>query len=157
MEDYFWPSLLLMLGLGLLVAEVFLPTGGMVGLLAGACLVGSGYLAWRQVGSLGLRWIALEVTLMPMAWVGSLYGLPRTRLGRRVYLQPPTDADLETTRGPLGRVGLPCRALTPLRPSGSVELEGRRVEAMAESGLIDAGTSGRVVAVRSGRVIVRAD
>ena len=157
MEAYFWPVLLLMLGLGLLVAEVFLPTAGVVGLLAGSCLVGSGYLAWRHGGSLGPRWIGLEVTLVPVAWAASLYGLPRTRLGRRVYLRPPTAADLAPSRGPLDWVGRPCVALTPLRPSGSVELAGRRVEAMAESGLIDAGASGRVVAIRSGRAIIRAD
>ena len=55
-------------------------------------------------------------------------------------------------RDHLGRSGL---ALTPLRPSGMIDVDGRRVEAMAESGLIGVGAVVTVVAVRSGRVVVR--
>ena len=160
MDGLFWSVLLLGLGLGCLVAEVFLPSWGVLGLLSVICLVGSGYLAATISATIGLRWLAVELVSVPIAWAGASYGLPRTRIGRRAYLAPPTAAELgrDDGRSPLlGRVGDPCHALTPLRPSGTVEVGGRRVEALAESGLIDAGSRVKVVAIRSGRLIVRAD
>ncbi len=158
MEVLIWPLLLLVVGLLLVVAEVMLPSGGLLGLVAGSCLIGSSYVAYLGSAPLGARWILLETALVPATWIGAIYGLPRTRIGRRVYLQPPTAADIHeagsqaTHRERVGRSG---RVLTPLRPSGMIELDGRRVEAIAESGLIDPGVWVRVVAVRSGRVVVR--
>lgn len=158
MEAIFWPALLLALGLGLMVAELFLPTGGALGILATISLLTSYYLAQSISSSFGPRWAAGEVALVGLAWAGAIYGMPRTRLGRKVYLRPPSDEELADHPDPgranvhLGRSG---RALTPLRPSGMIELDGRRVEAMAETGLIGAGAAVTVVAVRSGRAVVR--
>ena len=157
MEAIFWPTLLLVLGLGLLVAEFFLPTGGVLGVLATASLLGSFYLA-RMAPIGGYWWAACEIALVASVWVGAVYGLPRTRLGRRIYLPPPTAVDLQEERPaahPAGHLGRSGRALTPLRPSGTIDLGGRRCEAMAEFGLIGAGATVTVVAVRSGRAIVR--
>lgn len=160
MEALIWPSLLLVFGLGLVMAEVFLPAGGLIGLLAAACLIGSCYLACAASSTIGFRWVLVEGITVPMTWVGTFYGLSRTKLGRRIYLQPPTGDDLadgDQRVQSLDRVGCRGRVLTPLRPSGMVDVEGRRTEAMAESGMIGAGAAVTVVAVRSGRVVVRED
>ena len=160
MEEMTWPILLLCAGLGLLIAEVFLPSGGVLGVLAASSLVASLYLVSKTSQAPVYRWIGLEVALVLASWVGALFGLPRTTLGRRVYLRPPTDGDLDElypNRSARDQVGLSGRTLTPLRPSGMIDLGGRRVEAMAESGLIHAGAAITVVAVRSGRAVVRAD
>jgi membrane-bound ClpP family serine protease len=45
--------------------------------------------------------------------------------------------------------------LTPLRPTGLVEFEGRRMEAMSEEGMIAANTLVRVIEVRGTRLVVR--
>ena len=160
MESLIWPAMLLFVGLGLLIAEVFLPAGGLIGLLAAACLVSSVVLAYSASTTIGLRWVVVEGLMIPSTWMATMYGLPRTKLGRRIYLQPPTGAELEEgeTRPLLvDRIGSSGRALTPLRPSGMIDFDGRRVEAMAESGLIRAGAAVTVVAIRSGRVVVRED
>ena len=154
MVDWIWPSLTLMLGLGLLIAEVALPVGGLIGVLAVASLAGSVFLAYTSSATLGLWWGGLEVVMVPATWLATLYSLPRTKLGRRVYLAPPTVDDLGA-KTPADQVGTSGRVLTPLRPSGMIDVAGRRVEAMAESGLIGAGVWVKVVAVRSGRVVVR--
>ena len=160
MESMAWPILLLGLGLGLLVAEVFLPSGGMLGVLAATSLAASWFVASAGWTTPNYRWAGLEATLVCATWLATMYGLPRTRLGRRVYLQPPTTADLDdrnfrrTVGDHLGQSG---RTLTPLRPSGMIDVDGRRIEAMAEFGLIEVGAIVTVIAVRSGRAIVRAD
>jgi len=159
MEGMTGPIVLLLLGLGLVVAEVFLPSAGLLGLLAAISLVASLYLACELATMTFYGWVGLEVIAVAATWFGAINGLPRTRLGRRVYLQPPTDDDLDdpsSHRSVVDAVGRSGRTLTPLRPSGMIDVGGRRVEAMAESGLIAAGEVVTVVAVRSGRAIVRA-
>ena len=51
----------------------------------------------------------------------------------------------------LGRRG---RALTSLRPSGTVEIDGRRVDVVADGEFLDAGSAVVVSGVEGGRVVV---
>ncbi|HEY3789249.1 MAG TPA: NfeD family protein, partial [Urbifossiella sp.] len=81
---------------------------------------------------------------------------------RRMSLRSALDADADGLGADLpqlsglealkGRVG---KATSPLRPSGSVEFDGRRVDAMTEGMMIDAGHWVRCMDVRGGKVIVR--
>ena len=157
MLELAFPTLLLALGLCLLAAEVFLPTGGVLGLLAAGCLLASFFLANSQSGSWGYRWGVLEAAAIPLTWAVTIYALPRSRWARGVYLRPPTDEDLaQLDDRAIGvAVGKRGRVLTPLRPSGMIDVGGRRVEAIAEFGLIETGSVVTVVAVRSGRAVVR--
>lgn len=154
-----WPLLLLALGLVCLVAEVFVPSGGSLGLLALGCLGYGLWLAFELSIGLGLRFLAADAILLPVASGLGLYYWPRTSLAKRLFLKPPTPDEIEVSHAVqqlehlIGQYG---RAVTPLRPSGSVDFEGRRLEGQAEEGLIAPGTLVQVVRVRSGRVVVRA-
>lgn len=152
------PALLLLLGIGLLVAEVFLPSGGIIGLLAFAFFGSSAYLAYSASPTIGLRWALVEGVVIPLAWLAAFRGLARTSLGRAFLLAPPDPEapGVGTDLGPpVPAVGTEGRAATPLRPAGTVIIDGRRVEALAESNLIAAGAPVRVVGVRSRAVVVR--
>ncbi|MGE5756644.1 MAG: serine protease, partial [Planctomycetaceae bacterium] len=67
MSTLAWPLLLLAFGLILLLAEVFIPSGGMIGLLALSCLVLGLWQAFRQSLDLGLKFLLADFLLMPMA------------------------------------------------------------------------------------------
>jgi hypothetical protein len=82
----------------------------------------------------------------------------RSPLGRKFLLAPPSREEIEVSHAEhhLDRlVGLEGQTLTPLRPCGTVEIEGRRLESLAEEGYLPAGTSVRVLRVRSGQLVVR--
>ena len=51
----------------------------------------------------------------------------------------------------MGQLG---RALTPLRPSGMVDFDGRRLDGLSEEGLIPSGALIRAVRVRSGQLVI---
>jgi membrane-bound serine protease (ClpP class) len=73
-------------------------------------------------------------------------------------LKAPTSEEiavLNTGRRVDHLVGAQGRTLTPLRPSGTVEFEGRRLDAISEEGLIPEGSSVEAISVRSGRLVVR--
>jgi membrane-bound serine protease (ClpP class) len=61
----------------------------------------------------------------------------------------PQLADLDTLKGRVGRT------VSTMRPSGTVEFDGRRVDAMTEGTMLDAGVWVKCVEVKGGKVIVR--
>ena len=157
-----WASLILVLGLLLLIAELFIPSGGVLGILAAAALIGSILLAFStnphgtRTGTIFLLIVA--IALPTVIGIG-LKLWPKTPLGRRMLLDRPTpeeidphdQRDYELSRL-VGRVG---RTITQLRPSGMTDFDGRRVDTIAEGMIIEAGTLVRVVDVKGRRVIVR--
>lgn len=152
-----WPSLCLAVGLLLLLAEVFVPSGGLIGFLALGFLGVSLYLAFATT-SVGIYFLVLAGLLIPLTLMLAVYLWPRTPMAKYLFLRPPEPEDvmpdgqamlLEHLVGQFGRT------LTPMRPSGLVDFEGRRLEGMSEEGLIPTGMLVRAVQVRSGRVVVR--
>ena len=158
MSELLLPFLLLVLALVLLVAEDLLPTGGALGVLAAVCLLFVLYLGFSISSATGLRYLLVELAVVPSTFAASSFMIARTGVARSAYLRPPEahEVDDPLDRPELGRlVGLRGRALTTLRPSGMVDFEGRRLDGVAERGLIPSGSPVLAVEVRSGRLIVR--
>jgi membrane-bound ClpP family serine protease len=158
MNALIWPLLFMLAGLLLLVAEVFIPSGGLIGFLALSCLVLSVWKAFSHSTTLGLEFLAALVFLVPVAFAVAMHLWPRTPLGKRIFLRPPEPEDIEPSHQNerldhlIGQFG---RALTPLRPSGRVDFDGRRLDGLSEEGLIPAGALVRAVQVRGGQLVVR--
>jgi len=142
----------------LLVVEIFIPSFGLLTLVALACLAG-GIAVFFQVGTTA-GWIGCGVAavLIPVVW-GIVYKLfPHTALGRSMLLKKGDKAtgdgipDRETLEGLLGREGV---VHTPLRPVGICDFDGRRVECVAETGYIEKGRRVEVIDVEGVQVTVR--
>ncbi len=157
MGGFIIPFLLVVLALGLLIAEDLLPTAGALGVLAACVLGGLLYLGFSQSSTTGILYLGWELASIPAGFLAWTTLLSRTNLGQVAHLRPPEAHEVAPSAGGLdllGLVGRRGRALTPLRPSGMVEFEGRRIDAVAESGLIEAGLEVEAVRVRSGRLVV---
>ena len=158
MSDLFWPTVFLGLALLFLCLEVFLPSGGLVGVVALVCLGLGLWNAFQTSLRLGLIFVLVDFVAVPVTVVAALRLWVRSPLGRGFALAPPRPVEFEVSHGEhaaedlVGSVG---RAMTPLHPCGHVLVGGRRHDGMAESGLIAEGTRVRVVRVRSGQFIVR--
>jgi membrane-bound serine protease (ClpP class) len=85
------------------------------------------------------------------------YLWPRTPMGRSLVM-PPEDAtvaampvllELEQLRGRIGRT------VSPMRPAGVVDFDGRRVDCMTEGLMVDAGQWVKCIEVKAGKVVVR--
>jgi membrane-bound ClpP family serine protease len=156
-QELIWPILCLAAGLILLIAEVFIPSGGVIGFLAVGFLALSVWLAFANTMH-GWKFLLALFVLLPLTLMLAVYLWPRSPLAKYLFLKPPAPEDVvpEPT-GPLldHLVGQFGRALTPLRPSGMVDFEGRRIDGISEEGLIPAGSLVRAVQVRAGKLIVR--
>jgi membrane-bound serine protease (ClpP class) len=153
-----WPLILLALAVLLLIAEVFVPSGGAIGLLAAGCLILSLWQAFSQSTRVGLNFLMADFILLPVVFSVALYLWPKTPLAKRVFLKPPDPEEVAVAHPAfldhlIGQLG---RAVTPLRPSGAVEFDGRRLDGLAEEGLIASGSPVKAVRIRSGQVVVRA-
>ena len=161
-----WEELILVgAGLMLLAVEIFVIPGfgiaGIVGILAmlaglTMALVGQGATARAFFGAAGRVSFSLLVAAGAAAVV--LRAMPRTAIGRRLLLETalPSRGGYasapETDRDWLGRVG---RTVSPLRPAGIVDIDGKRVDVVSEGELIEAGSTVIVTRVDGNRIVVR--
>jgi membrane-bound serine protease (ClpP class) len=161
-----WALVLFVIGLLIVAIEVVLPSGGLLGVAAFICLLGSVACAYQLSGWTAGILVAVECVCVPVVIVLMFKFLPRTSLGKRLFLSPPTDEERgrAAPAGPaavkptvssfddlLGREG---KVVAPLRPAGTAEFDGRRVSVITNGELIDPGKRVRVVLVEGSRVVV---
>lgn len=160
MDPLVWSILLLVVGLLLVLLEVFIPSGGIMGFLAVTAVATSIVLAFVHGGlETGLVFVGAAAVGVPVMLVLAFRYWPSTPMGRRVLLDLPTSQDVlpeqhtrESLRQLIGQIGV---AKTVMLPSGAVTVGGRSHEAMSQGMAIEAGTRVRVVAVQGHSLVVR--
>jgi len=156
--------LLLIAGIGILSAEVFIPSGGLLGIITFVALSSSLIFAWRAWGGShpNVFWSFCTVLLLliPTALGTAFYVLPRTPMGRRVLLEAPSAEQLTPfakesihLQDLVGKFG---RTASPLTPGGLVIVNGERLHAVSDGLIIETGESVEVMEVRGSRLLVRA-
>ncbi|MBL9134309.1 MAG: hypothetical protein JNK85_00510 [Verrucomicrobiales bacterium] len=147
-------TILLLAGLLLLALETVLP--GLVAGIAGViCLLAGVVVAYRDLGTTGGNvTLILVATLLVAGSILWLRFFPRSRLGRR-FVSDRISGDIGTERPEL--IGQTGTAVTPLRPSGTALLDGRRVDVVTEGPMVERGSAIRVIAVEGMRVVVRSN
>ncbi len=144
-------------GIILIMTEVFLP-GGIMGGIGFICIGGSIYFAYREYGVPGLTISAVVLITSGIgAWVLALKVLPRTAIGRDLFLTK-TQKGYDTRKDELDElVGKSGAAESALRPTGKVEIDGERYDAVSEGDFIEHGLNIVVTGIRSNQLIVEED
>lgn len=151
------PIALIAAGVGLILAEVYLVPGfnvvGILGVLS--MILGVGY----SYAEHGLLAGSIAFVGAAVAFGGAFYWLWRSGAWDRFILATSLRKDdqlvareSEDRSRVLGQLGV---AVTPLRPTGIVEIEGRRIEVRTEGEFIAAGSAVRVVAMDRRQYFVR--
>jgi membrane-bound ClpP family serine protease len=160
MEPLVWAALLLLLGMVLVLMEVFVPTAGMLGFLSIAAILSGIGLAFYNGGlTVGFGFLIGTAVVLPIVLGLAFRWFPETPIGRRLLPSLPTSEEVlpdneerRVLRGLLGKVG---HAKSPMLPSGTILVEGRVINAVSEGQAIEAGANVRVIEVRGSRVVVR--
>jgi membrane-bound ClpP family serine protease len=160
MKEFIWSVLLLLLGLGLLVLEAFVPSGGVIGVLCVLSIVASIVVAFMGGWQIGLLMLVLTMIIVPLILAAGIKWWPRTPIGRLIVLEPPAGDDAVLPddwvylklKSLIGRRGV---AKTKMLPSGIVVIDGESLDAVSEGMAIDPGQAVRVTAVRTNRIVVR--
>jgi len=144
---------LLIAGVALLLAEVFLP-GMIAGVLGVVCLLGAAVVGFAEfgpkVGSLILMAELFAGTVLTILWMRYF---PKTHLGKKYILDPSTAAHAPTE--PEKWLGYEGVALTDLRPAGSARLDGEKVDVITSGEHLESGTRVKVVRVDGPSIFVR--
>lgn len=156
LDEFSIALLLTLIGALLIVAEVFFPSGGVLGVFAGLSLLAAVYYAYTAGGLMtGLTLAAVEVLVAPVLVYGALRILPHTPMGRVLVGSAPTAEEVavdDSRHDLIGRVGV---ARSKLLPAGAVEIDGRVLDCVSRSQAIDPGEYVKVVEVSANRVVVR--
>ncbi len=149
---------LLVLAAGIVVLEILFPSFGVLGVAAATCYGFSLAHAFQVSAVWGWIFVGLGAVLLPSAIALALKIVPRTRMGRRLFLAAPTHDEIQRGVAPAADAGLVGRhgaAVTDLRPAGTAQIDGRRIDVVAASGAwVECGAAIRVVGVDGTRIVV---
>ncbi len=151
-----WALVLLGVAVVLLVAELLLPSAGILTGLAVVATVAALVLLWQYDTKAGLVGTIIVVVLIPFAVGAMLHFAPRTPIARWMGLTSEPSANT-AVHEPLSLVDHTGVALTDLRPVGICLIDDQRIECISEAGLIQRGQPVRVTAVEGFEVRVRHD
>lgn len=149
--------ILFILGLILMLLEVFvIPGFGLAGIGGLAALFTSIYLLFPTT-EIALSAIAL-IMLFSLLAVGiliKLFGI--SPLWKRISLNESqtTEAGYIASRTRKELLGKKAIALTPLRPAGTAEIDGYRIDVVSEGGFIEKGLPVEIIKVSGNRVVVK--
>jgi membrane-bound ClpP family serine protease len=158
-----WGLGLLAVALLLLVIDIFVPTMGVLSVVAGICtLAGLGAL-WSHDITWGISGTLAVMVLGPIIFFAGLKMYPHTPIGRRMIGAPSEEeqeaarrADEDERRQRAALLGAQGVVVTPLHPTGTVQVNDQRFEAICDTAILPAGARVKVVAVEGPRLRVRA-
>jgi membrane-bound serine protease (ClpP class) len=143
----------------LIVAEVFLPSAGLITICSILCMAGGICIFFIQGGpAMGWLGIIIGIVMFPVVFIASYRILPKTHFGKSVTLAPPErqqgggipDVDRLTRL-----MGAKAVVVTPMRPVGMCDFSGEKIECVAESGYVEKGKTVQVIAVTGTQLTVR--
>jgi membrane-bound ClpP family serine protease len=159
LPDIAWAILLMVVGCVLVVMEVFIPSGGIISILAAVSFIGSIFIAFQPSPTTGpttgLIFAATTVLAVPTLIALAFKYWPKTPMGKAFLGELPTEQEVlpeDPRRALLGRVGI---ARSKMLPSGAVEIDGQMIDAVTQGQAIEPGAYVVVCEVRANRVVVR--
>ena len=149
-DDPFYSTLFMFVACILLFLEVFIPSGGILGILAAAFGALSVWGFWVQDSP----WIAFTAggTLVAFGIATLVWVIKKVTF--KGVLSPDTSTSVDT-RLDAQIVGLEGSTLTPLRPAGMALIGGKKVDVVSGGSFIGKDARIRVVELSGNRVVVR--
>ncbi|MCM3611300.1 nodulation protein NfeD [Planococcus sp. MERTA32b] len=148
--------ILLIIGLGLMILEFFVP-GGVAGILGIAAVLGSILLAGGDLQTTAIAiLIAMIAATSGMVILVKFFG-KRLQLFNRIILSDSTDTKsgyVSTANRP-ELIGQMAVTATELRPSGTIVFGDERIDAVSEGRYIGRGKNVKIIKVEGSRIVVR--
>ncbi len=138
--------------------EIFIPSGGLVALLAAGLAAASLYFAFAEGVVAGCAFLAAALVGGAFTAAAGFRLFPHTRFGRRLLLgrpSPELNRPRFTEFDPAALQGQEGAAWTALRPAGTAVIGGQRLDVVTEGAFIEKDARVRVVRVEGNRVVVR--
>lgn len=149
--------ILLVTGVALVIMEVFLPSGGILGFLSAVFIVGSVIYAFVKCGlGTGTVFLAATVLIVPIVISMAIRVWPYTPMGRMILLDSAIDTEQdelerEARNALVGRRGI---ARSQLLPGGVVDIDGKQLHVVIVGRAAEKGDLVEVIEVQGNRILV---
>ncbi|MHC4698022.1 MAG: hypothetical protein ACYTFA_14915 [Planctomycetota bacterium] len=158
MSDVSILFILYVVGVLFLVGEIFIPSHGVL-TLAGLGFLIAAVVKTFTYGGRGAGTVAIFacLVLVPAFAFLAIKYWPKTPIGRMIAPPNPklTSADISVPVEELQRhIGQLGRTVSPLRPVGICEFNGRRISCVAEFGMVEAGVDVEGIGIKGGNLSV---
>lgn len=158
MPDIFLITVLFAVGAAMLVAEIFLPSHGVLSVVGLGFLIAAIVKTHQFAGpNAAIVAVLICLVLLPTASYLSIKHWRQTRVGKAIAPMNPT-LTVEDTSIPVreitAMIGTTGKTISPLRPVGVCEFGGRRVSCTAKFGMLDAGVEVEGVGMSGGNLEV---
>ncbi len=165
----FWAFVLVGVTVVLMVMELFIPSGGIIGGMAGIAAIGSLAAFFVYDTNIGVIALIAYLIIAPVViyamfkfWFNSPYASKLILGGGESVREDPQEALTQAQQARLQRlerlralIGTEGQTVTPLRPVGVVRINGERIDALAENGAIGDRTRVIVTDVYDNQIKVR--
>jgi len=148
--DWFINLMIYLFGLGLFILEIFIPSGGLIGIGAFGCV---GF-ALYSIFAAGYTEVGLALVVLTLVYMVATFYWGLNRITSRASLDDAVATGDDVTAA-LELLGVAGEAITPLRPAGIARIDGRRFDVVGTGGFIPDGARVRVVEVNGNRIVVR--
>ena len=154
-----WAALLMFAALAFVILEAFLPSAGLLSVLAAASLIASIAMAFSESLPMGVLFLGIAAVGLPLLGILMLNFWPHTPIGQLILIARPDDSDdvlpeTEEYRGLRSMIGKRGTARTMMLPSGAVTIENRVFDALSQGVAIEAGQPVEVIGVDMGHLVV---
>lgn len=154
MSVYVLPVALQLLGLGVIVVEIFVPSFGLLAALAAGLLLYSLYLVFTTISvNMGLVFVGVDIFIIPVVLVLGFKALGASSWSLHKTLSR-DDGVASQSPDLAAWVGKNGVAVTNLRPSGTVMIGDTRLDAVTDGDYVSSGTPVRVTLVSGNRMVV---
>jgi len=150
------PIVCFLVGLGLVILEMFIPGYGLPGLTGLFLLILSVVVTARTILE-ALVMILVIIVVLGVALAFVLRSATKGRLSKKLIL----DDSMKKESGYVGVddlsnfIGKEGIAISVLRPSGTVDFDGVKLDVVSESAFIPKGSKVKVIQVSGPRIVVR--
>lgn len=154
MSAYVMPVVLQLLGLGVIVVEIFVPSFGLLTVLASGMLLYSLYLVFTTISvNMGLVFLGVDIFVIPVVLVLAFKALGASSwsLHKRLSRDEGVASQSPDLAAWIGKEGV---AVTNLRPSGTVMIGDTRLDAVTDGDYVSSGTPVKVTLVSGNRMVV---
>ena len=155
-ESIILPVVLQMAGVLIIIAEIFIPSGGVLSIIAAGFLGYSLFIVFTSMpAGTGFLFLGADIIIIPVLVIAGLKIIARSPAALRTELssdQGVTSQDPELINF-IGKEGV---AVTDLRPSGIAKIDGKRVDVVSRGEYLEKDTPIKVYSVTGNQIIVMA-
>ena len=154
-DSLLFPIILQLVGVVVIIAEIILPSGGILSIAALGVFGYSLFIVFNEISmTIGFSFVAADLILIPVLVIVGLKLLARSPVTLRKTLSRKEGVSSQSSEleSYVGRQGT---AVTDLRPAGIAVMNGKRVDVVTRGEYLEKDSAIIVTAVTGNQIIVR--